>query len=491
MNNRKLEMTQKCASAKAGISERSGRNTEKGHRSCVKIPRKWRTRPDPLVEVWGSVLVPMLTECPDLRPMTLLEYLQREYEGQYPDSILRTLERRIKNWKTISGPPKEVMISQNHPPGRQSISDFTELKGIEITINGNTLVHILYHFRLACSGWSHMKVILGGESFTALAEGLQEAIWRLGGSTYEHRTDSLSAAFKNLTKEEAADITSRYDAFCKHYNMIPTRNNRGCSHENGSIESPHGHIKRRIQQEFLLRGSYNFDSVEGYQSWLDEVVNRHNKRNAKKVQMEMAALRPLPASKTADYTEVYARVSSGATISVRRSTYTVYAKLISENLRIHLYHDRLVCFVGATEVQTLTRVYSNRKNNRARSIDYRHIIDSLVRKPQSFRLSRFRDDFLPSENYQNIWRQIEISVGGKQSCKLMVGMLHIAAKCDCEVELGEYVLQLIAEKKPISLSALQTKFSTQLLPAPEVDVTQHTLSEYDNLILENKEANHV
>jgi hypothetical protein len=104
------------------------------------------------------------------------------------------------------------MFRQVQEPGRQGLSDFTELKGIAVAIGGVPLAHRLYHFRLAYSGWSHVKVVLGGESFSALAEGLQEALWRLGGAPAEHRTDSLSAAYKAQD-----DLTERYEGLCAHY----------------------------------------------------------------------------------------------------------------------------------------------------------------------------------------------------------------------------------------------------------------------------------
>ncbi len=161
----------------------------------------------------------------------------------------------------LHGPDKEVIFRQTHEPGQQALSDFTQLKRVAITIDKKPFKHLLYHFKLAYSRWSYLRVVQGGESFSALAEGLQEALWRLGGSPKEHRTDSLSAAFKNLTKDAASDITQRYEDFWPHYHMKATRNNRGAKHENGSIESPHGHLKKRIGQALLLRGSNDFDSV--------------------------------------------------------------------------------------------------------------------------------------------------------------------------------------------------------------------------------------
>lgn len=488
MTARKASCTQILASAKAGISERSGRDIEHGWRKPEGMVRRWQTRSDPLLDVWESELVPLLSMSPALNPITLLELLQQRYPGQYADSILRTLQRRVKKWKVLFGSEKEVMFRQVHKAGRLGLSDFTVLKNITITIKGEILEHLLYHFRLAYSGWSYMKVILGGESYTALAEGLQEALWRLGGSPHEHRTDSLSAAFKNLSEDAIQDITQRYQNFCIHYKMEASRNNPGASHENGSIESPHGHLKRRICQAFLLRGSYDFNSLEDYQNWLEGVVSQHNRRNAKAVNIDREALQLLPNYKTADYTELSVKVTTSSTIEVRRVTYTVPSQLLGETLRVHVYHDRLICYLGSTYITTLKRIHTIGKK-REKLVDYRHVIKSLAHKPQAFRYSRLRDNLLPNQAYKQIWEYVDKNMAGRNACKFIVGLLHLASEKNCEEDLANEVLAIIAEKKPLILNQLQSNRQYQKVTTlPIIDIGQHMLADYNNLIV--NEANY-
>lgn len=480
MQARKFRYTQKIAAAKAGISERSGRNIEHGKRFSGSR-HTWRTRPDPLAAVWEQELAPLIERVPELTPITLLEELQAKYPGLYPDSLLRTLQRRVKKWKALFGPEKEVMFRQEHQPGRLGLSDFTRLKDVVITIQDQPLQHLLYHFRLAYSGWSYIKVILGGESYTALTEGLQDALWRLGGAPKEHRTDSLSAAFKNLTVLEQQDITANYEAFCKHYHMQASRNNPGASHENGGIESPHGHLKRRIKQALLLRGKYDFSSVTAYQDWLANVVSQHNKRNVKAFAIDHDALQALPEYKTIDYTEVLVKVTTASTIDVRRVTYTVPSRLLGETLRVHLYHDRLVCYLGSQLVITLPRIYAS--NKRARLVDYRHVIHSLVRKPQAFRYSRLRDDLLPNDAYKQIWQYVNQNLSSKLACKFIVELLYLAAANNCEEALAADVLTQIAQAKELSLTELKTKYQkVEATNSLTLEVIQHTLASYNQLI---------
>jgi hypothetical protein len=232
------------AAAKAGFRTSATYRYEKDPRlpTQKKAPRA-RRRADTFIDVWENEVLPILRAAPGLRPIAVFEELCRRHP-ELGSGTRRTLERRIRAWRAVNGPDREVIFRQEHPPGRMGLSDFTKVADLGVTIAGQLLDCRLYHFRLSFSGFEHAHVVLGGESFVALAEGLQNALWSLGGVPEQHRSDSLSAAFRNLGAEAKEDLTTRYEAFCSHYGMTPTRNNPGVSHENGSIESAHGHLKR-------------------------------------------------------------------------------------------------------------------------------------------------------------------------------------------------------------------------------------------------------
>lgn len=221
--------------------------------------RRYRPRQDPFAEVWRAELVPMLTAMPSLRATTLLEELQRRHPVRYPDRMLRSLPRRVAHWRATEGPERELIFRQEHPPGLQALSDFTDGSRLGVTLGGAPFPHLLYHFWLAFSGWQYVKAICGGESFTALTEGVQEALWQLGGVPRTHRTDRLSAAYRNLSSRD--DEAARYAEFCRHYGMEPTRNNAGVSHENGAVEAAHGHLKTGLDEALELRGARDFPDL--------------------------------------------------------------------------------------------------------------------------------------------------------------------------------------------------------------------------------------
>jgi len=223
-----------------------------------------------LAAVWDSEVVPLLKSTPGLRSVAIFDEIRRRHP-EIGAGIRRTLERRIRTWRALNGAEQDVIFRQEHPPGRLGLSDFTEMGDRGVSIAGAPLDHRLYHFRLAFSGWEHAHVVLGGESFVALAEGLQNALWALGRAPVQHRSDSLSAAFRNLDRDAREDQTRRYEALCAHYGMEPTRNNRGVAHENGSIESPHGHLKLAIEDGLLLRGTRDFADLDAYRRFVPRV----------------------------------------------------------------------------------------------------------------------------------------------------------------------------------------------------------------------------
>lgn len=482
---REIGCTQETSAAKGGFSVRTGRRIEKGeHQPQKGKARGWRTREDPLESVWESELKPLLNAQPQLRPMTLWEYLQEKYPGQYGRSILRTLQRRVRQWKATSGPPKEVMFAQEHQPGELGLSDFTHFQQATITIQGKPLKHLLYHYRLAYSGWQYVQVIQGGESFVALSQGLQNALTLSGGSPCLHRTDSLSAAYRNLGKKTAEDLTQNYQGLCQHYRMRPTRNNRGKSHENGSIESSHGHFKRRLHQALLLRNSCDFDSIESYQKFIEQVVERLNTLGEEKWQQERLSLQPLPAHQFPDYEVLSVRVTCHSTITVRCILYTVPSQLIGHPLTVHLYHDHLDGFVGNQLVIELPRIYASEDSakRRARCVNYRHVIDSLRMKPRAFLQCRWQQDLLPNDNYRQIWLLLRQQFAPEQASRLMVESLYIAAKQDQETAVVQW-LAIELSQQTLTLSRLQSHFTTTPISLKnEPQISQHSLFNYDQLL---------
>ncbi|HEX5970558.1 MAG TPA: IS21 family transposase [Gemmatimonadaceae bacterium] len=474
-----------AAAAKAGFSTASAYRIENDPRlpSQKKGPRG-RRRPDPLAPYWDAEIVPILKAAPGIRAIGVLDELRRRHP-QLSRGIRRTLERRIAAWRALHGPEQDVIFRQEHAPGRLGLSDFTDANALGVSIAGQPLDHRLYHFRLAFSGFEHAHVVLGGESFVALAEGLQNALWALGGVPKEHRSDSLSAAFRNLTADAQDDLTQRYQGLMRHYGMEPSRNNAGIAHENGSIESAHGHLKQALEDALLLRGNRDFADLDAYRAFVDGVVGRRNANSAKRIALERTALAPLPRGRTADFEEKVIPVTSSGGFTLRRVFYTVPSRLIGHRLRVRIWDDRLDCFLGSTHVATLRRGQPVSESKGGHVVDYRHVIHALRRKPMALLNLVYRDRLFPRPAYQRAFEVLRERGDDRHACKVTVELLALAHERACEAELADAITADLDAGRLPDPATLRARFRPEEAAIPSVAVELAPLHLYDALVPAN------
>ena len=284
------------AAAKAGMDPKTARKYRRLGRlpSEVRImDRDWLTRPDPFAEVWPE-LQDQLRLNPGLEAKTLFADLQRRFPGRFADGQLRTLQRRCREWRALEGPAKEVFFAQVHHPGRLCASDFTHCTELGVTINGIPFPHLIYHFVLTYSNWE-TGTICFSESFESLSEGLQNALWELGGVPACHRTDRLTAAVQPGVEGRQA-FKQRYQALLTHYGLQGQAIQAGKGNENGDVEQSHRQFKRALDQALMLRGSRDFVSREAYDAFLRQMFEQCNAGRRPRLAEELPLLRALPGA---------------------------------------------------------------------------------------------------------------------------------------------------------------------------------------------------
>ena len=317
--------TQEAAEAAAGMSVRSAGKWQRGLLPAErKSPRTWRTRPDPFTGIWNDVIEPLLRRDPEsaLQATTVLEWLEERYPGRFSPAQLRTLQRRLRDWRALHGPEQEVFFPQVHPPGREAQMDFTDAGELRVNIAGLPLPHLFFEFILSHSGWRFVDLAFG-ETFEALQKGLQGALWALGGLPQVVRTDNLSAATHELKETKGRTLTQRYAALLEHYGLQATRTNPRSSHENGVAEQAHYRLKTALAQALIIRGSRDFPSVAGYSAFVQGVVDKSNRRVQGKLDVERPYLRSLPQAAVPEYTTWRTKVKKWSTIRVTNKTYSV------------------------------------------------------------------------------------------------------------------------------------------------------------------------
>ena len=478
----KEKLSLEVAAAKAGMDPKTARKYLRDRRLPSEMQRKhsWRTRPDPFADLWDEIQQRLAVE-PGLQAKTLFEYLQQREPGRFNDGQLRTLQRRIKNWRALEGPPREVFFAQEHYPGRLGQSDFTHCRELGVMINGQPFPHLIYHFVLSYSNWE-TGTICYSESFESLSEGLQNALWELGGVPSEHRSDRMSAAVNNLV--DPKEFTQAYQGLLRHYNMEGQKIQAGQAHENGDIEQRHYRFKQAVDQALMMRGSRDFATVEAYGQFLRKLFVRLNAGRQERLAEELPQLRPLPAWRLDTTRRERVRVSPGSLIHVHRNTYSVHSRLIGEMVEVQLKPDTVGIWYGDRKVEELPRLRGRSKHR----IDYRHIIDWLVRKPGAFEHYRYRNDLFPTSWFRLAYDALREEHGPKRGAKQYLEILVLAAKRG-ELRVEETIRLLLGRRDPLKaeiVASLMEDGAPALLTT--VDVDPISLAVFDELLGEQEVA---
>ncbi len=476
MENTTLE----AAAAAAGMSERTARTWQRGPLpSETKEPRTWRTRPDPFVEVWATEIEPLLVRDKEgeLEAKTIFAELCRKKPGVFEPGQLRTLQRRVREWRAERGPDKEVYFPQEHVPGRMASMDFTHATELGVTIAGVLFVHMFFQLVLAYSGWRFVDLAFG-ETFEALVKGLQGGLWALGGVPEKVRQDNLSAATHELAKTGGRALTRRFASVVEHYGFDSSRIRPGESHENGVAEKAHHLLKSALAQALLLRGSRDFPSVEAYMAFVVRVVEEtfHQGREARLAE-ERAALKPLPSGRVPEYTRVIVDVRKWATIPVAGRIYSVPSRLIGHKVEARLHADVVEVRYAGKTVETMPRL----RGEGAHRIDYRHVIWSLVRKPGAFAAYRYREDLFPSLVFRQAYDALRERRGDRADVEY-VRVLHLAASTG-ERAVEQALSALLERGEAFDYASVKALAHPAEPAVPELHIGVPDLGRYDALLL--------
>jgi hypothetical protein len=467
------------AAMKAGLDEKTARK----YRRLGKLPSEmdiahtWKTRKDPFESVWHKIKS-MLEVNAGLEANTIFKDLQRRNPGRFADGQLRTLQRRIKVWRASEGPAKEVFFTQLHHPGELGQSDFTHMNKLGITIAGRSFDHLIYHFVLTYSNWETGSICYS-ESFESLSAGLQNALWELGGVPQKHRTDCLTTAVQKTSHPE--DFTRRYQDLLDHYDLKGCKTNPDSPHENGDVEQRHYRFKQAVDQSLMLRDSRDFADRSEYEQFLVKLFKQLNAGRNKRFLEEQAVLKRLPKNRIEACKKSTTRVGPSSTIRVNHNVYSVDSRLIGERIGVRLFMEHLEIWYGQKKVDIMPRLRGEGKHR----INYRHIIDSLVRKPGAFENYRYRDDLFPSSRFRIAYDDLKQRHSQSMAAKQYLNILHLAAR-ESETAVDD-VLQMMIDKNIIicdeQVEALVNS-SQPVAAATKVRIPAVDLTCYDRLLQE-------
>ncbi len=481
MKERRKGKTQEQAAAKANLKSRQtvARYEKLGQMpSERRQPRQYRTRPDPFAADWPT-LVAMLRDAPSLQPKTLFEWLCEQSPGQYQPGQLRTLQRRIAQWKAVHL-QQLASLPQVRYPGQLMQTDGTAMNELGITLGGQPFPHLFMHSVLPYSNWEWGRVVQS-ESLAALRLGIQSSLLRLGHVPKIHQTDHASAATRQVGQTEAGDekrtFTDGYLSLLNHFGLTASTTHVASPDENGDVEAAHGTLKRALEQHLLLRGSRNFPSLAAYESFLLGILERRNGLRQTALNEELAVMRPLTVPPLETRRRLRVRVAQTSLIRVEGKHYSVPTGLIGRRVNVWVGEWDLEIYLGTELVERLPRLVGQAPSR----VNYRHVIDTLLRKPGGFRHYRYRDDLFPTLTFRRAWERLNAWHAPRRADIHYLQILKLAATTlECEVETA---LLLLLEKGERWRAEDVRQLLTAEPPArPQLTTGTVELSVYDALL---------
>jgi hypothetical protein len=442
--------------------------------SETRKPRDWRTRENPFEEDWPR-LKAMFEDAPELEVKTVFEDLLAREPDRYHQGQLRTLQRHVRLWRARHGPPKEVFFPQAHRPGEAAQTDFTWANELEITIGGEPYEHMFCHVALPYSNWS-WATPCRSESIPALKEGIQAALFRLGRVPEYHQTDNSTAATHRVAAGKR-EFNEDYVALMTHLGMKPRTIGVGESEQNGDVEALNGALKRSLLQHLLLRGSRDFEDRDAYHEWLKTVLEKRNRLRLKRLAEELAAMRPLPSHRIPSYAVVATRVGPSSTIRAKDATYSVPSRLVGEWIEARVFDDRVEFYHGGAYQFATPRV----RGKGGHSIQYRHVIESLVRKPGAFRQYRYFDALFPTRVFREAFEALDGAYSRWKADVQYLRVLRLAART-MEADVQAALREILAAGEIPEFEAVEARVAPRQPEVPEIELPEVELSSYDGLL---------
>ena len=480
MKERSKGHTQEQAAVKANVKSRKtvAKYEQLGQLpGQLKQPRTYRTRKDPFAKDW-SQLEQMLQAAPELEATTLFEWLGEQHPQRYQENQLRTLQRRVADWRALHQ-ERLAVLEQVHRPGEVLQSDGVWLTDLGVTIAGEPFKHLLLHCVLPYSNWE-WGAIAQSESLLAFQRALEATLFKLGAVPDSHQTDNSSAVTHHLSpadhnRERA--FNQAYLVLLNHYGLKPRTIQLGCPEQNGDIEVGNGGLKRALEQHLLLRGGRDFATVAEYEQFLEQVMTKRNQGRQQRLSEELAVMRPLMVKPLGPYQEVRLRVNRASLIRVQHNAYSVPTSLINQQVRVQIYEWHLEVYYRQQLVETMPRLIGQNQCH----LNYRHVIDSLLRKPGGFRNYRYREALFPSLVFRQAWDTLNQWYAPRKADLIYLRLLHLAAR-HSESEVTVALVQLLAGQAHWDDTTVAGLIAPTPLPIPQLAVPPINLSQYDALL---------
>jgi hypothetical protein len=265
----------------------------------------------------------------------------------------------------------------------------------------------------------------------------------------------------------------------EHYGLEPQTIHVASPNENADVEAAHGVLKRALKQELLLRGSREFEDIEAYEAFLFEVMDKRNKQRQERLVEEVAAMKPLKATPLANSVKRKVRVSSSSLIRVLKKTYSVPTSLIGKEVTVYVHEWSLDVYYAGQLLDTLPRLIGQKSHH----VNYRHLIDTLLRKPGGFRRYRYREDLFPQLVFRQAWEQLNQWHPPRRADIVYLRVLRLAART-FESDVAAALKLLVNRGQRWDETDLEQLLEPVPVAVPRLSRGAVELGHYDQLLVE-------
>jgi hypothetical protein len=317
----------------------------------------------------------------------------------------------------------------------------------------------------------------------AIRQGVQAFLHKLGCIPRCHQTDNSTAAtyiLRAANNEQERTYHPLYLELLQHYGMEPRLTHVGAPNENGDIEAANGSLKRALRQQLMLRGSSDFASVADYEQFVTDVMQRRNQARRQRLAEEMAVMVRVTQPPLAAYRERRLTVSAGSLIRIQTNLYSVPTGLIGQEVLVRQYEWHLEVYYQQQLVQSMPRLVGREQMD----INYRHLIDTLLRKPGGFRDYRYRQALFPQPVFQQTWEALGSWHSTHKADLVYLRILNLAAK-HLESEVAAVCAALLTAQIPFDETDVAQRLATpqgSLGAPPALTPLTINLRQYDALL---------
>jgi hypothetical protein len=485
MRERSQGRSQEQAAVKANLKSRktAAKYEREGKLpSELKQARQHRTRRDPFAAEWPE-MAQMLATNPELEAKSLFDWLCEQHPGQYPEGQLRTLQRRVAEWRALNQ-AQVAILAQVHRPGEVLQTDGVWLTELGVTLQGELYKHLLIHCVLPYSNWEWGR-LARTESLLAVRLGLQSTLFKLGFVPDYHQTDNSSAVTYQLGATQAAQAGAErsynpaYLEVLSHFGLKPRTIHVNCPNENGDIEASNGGLKQALAQQLMLRGSRDFAALADYERFVEQVMTRRNQRRQARLQEELAVMKPLTAAPLGLYQEYRLPVSQGSLIRVQKNVYSVPTSLMGQQVTVRVYEGQVEVYYRQRLVETMPRLIGQNRQQ----VNYRHLIDTLLRKPGGFRDYRYRESLFPTLVFRQAWDTLNRWHSPRQADLIYLRLLRLAAR-HLESDVAAALSLLLENQARWDDTDVERLMPSPPVPVPLLAQPVVNLAQYDALLQE-------